>query len=323
MAHIRTPNLFRPYRLLPFWIKHPVRQAIGHLSYLYWTKVTVPRSYNPEQVRREIGAFAYKPKISIAMPVYNTPTRFLDSAIRSVRKQYYKNWELCISDDASSDSAVRSRLQRWQKRDRRIKVVYSIEHEHISGASNRALALATGEFIGLLDHDDEITPDALFENVKLLQQHPDADMIYSDEDKLDPKGRTINPVVKPDWSPQYMLKTMYTCHFGVYRKALIDDIGGFRKGFEGSQDYDLVLRLSEKTNRIYHISKILYHWRIAPGSAAGSVDAKPYANAAAKRAIAEHLERRCTPGTVLDGDQPGTYIVIFEPQDSGATIAKA
>ena len=201
-------------------------------------------------------------------------------------------------------------MESWEEQDPRIKVTYSTKNEGISRASNHALELASGEFVGLLDHDDELSSDALYEVVSLLQQQPDADMIYSDEDMLDPKGRRVRPHFKPDWSPEHMLAVMYTCHFGVYRRRLLEEIGGFRVGFEGAQDYDLVLRLSEKTDQIYHIPKILYHWRMAPNSVASGA-AKPYAYKAAKRALTEHLIRRRIPGEVVHGDRLGSYRVRF------------
>jgi GT2 family glycosyltransferase len=200
----------------------------------------------------------------------------------------------------------------WEKRDPRIKVTYSTKNEGISRASNHALALATGEFVGLLDHDDEITPDALFEIVKFLQVHRDADMIYSDEDKLDRDGRRVQPFFKPDWSPEFMLAIMYTCHFGVYRRRLLEEVGRFRAGFEGAQDYDLVLRLSHKTQQIYHVPRILYHWRMAPGSMAALGNVKPYAFNSAERALNEHLERRRIYGKVCDGAWRGSYRIRFE-----------
>jgi GT2 family glycosyltransferase len=261
-----------------------------------------------------IAGFSYQPKISVLTPVYKTPTRFLDLAVGSVLSQGYQNWELCICDDGSQDAELTARLHAWEQKDRRIKITYSAKNEGISAASNRALALATGEFVGLLDHDDEITPDALFEVVSLLQEHPDADMIYSDEDKLDSEGRRVQPFFKPDWSPEFMLAIMYTCHFGVYRRQLLEEIRGFRKGFEGAQDYDLVLRIGEKTKRIWHVPKVLYHWRMAPGSMAtlANSDAKPYAIGSAERALNEHLERRRIPGKVSDGAWRGSYRIRFK-----------
>lgn len=234
------------------------------------------------------------------MPVYNTPEVFLREAIQSVLDQVYPDWELCIADDASTAPHIRGILEEYQRKDSRIKVVFRTQNGHISVTSNSALELATGEFIGLLDHDDVLTPDALYEVVSLLNQNPAADMIYSDEDKLNEKGELTGHFFKPDWCPDSFLSRMYTCHFGVYRREIINQIGGFRVGYEGSQDYDLVLRFTEKTNQIFHIPKILYHWRIHSSSAAGGTEAKPYAYEAAKRALQDAIDRRGEPGIVKD-----------------------
>ena len=256
--------------------------------------------------------FRWRPLLSVMMPTYNTPIEMLELAIRSVVKQHYKNWELCICDDASTDARVRECLRKWQGRDARLKVRFAERNEGIAGASNQALRMAAGEFVGLLDHDDELSANALYEVVKLLQEHPEADMIYSDEDRLDGEGRRVCPFFKPDWSPEYMLSVMYTCHFGVYRRRLMEEIGGFRMGFEGSQDYDLVLRISERTKNIFHVAKVLYHWRMAAGSAAASAEAKPYAYEAAKKALTEHLERRQIAAKAMDGELPSQYRIGFK-----------
>lgn len=245
-------------------------------------------------------SLGYKPIVSIVMPVYNAPEPFLREAIQSVLNQAYPHWELCIADDASTEPHVRQILEEYQQKDFRVKVVFREQNGHISATSNSALELATGEFVALLDHDDVLTPDALYENVLLLNRHPEADMMYSDEDKLDKDGNLTGHFFKPDWCPDSFLSRMYTCHFGVYRRSLIEEIGGFRCGFEGSQDYDLVLRLTEKTHQIYHIPKVLYHWRMHSGSAAGTTEAKPYAYEAAKRALQEAIARRGERGTVRD-----------------------
>jgi GT2 family glycosyltransferase len=318
MRNSKGWKLLNLYRRLRFGVKHPLAQVQRltrltdrHLSYEHWIKHVEQRSYDRGRVTRAIASLHYAPKISVIMPVYNTAPGLLDAAIRSVRMQHYENWELCICDDASQDARVRPCLENWQRQDPRMKMTFSSQNEGISGASNRALQLASGEFVGLLDHDDELSPDALYEVVKLLQERPEADMIYSDEDKLDTEGRRVHPFFKPNWSPEYMLACMYTCHFGVYRKRLLNDIGGFRAGFEGSQDYDLVLRLSEQTKRIYHIPKILYHWRMIKGSASASAQAKPYAYVAARRALNEHLERRQISGKVSDGHFLSWYRIKF------------
>jgi GT2 family glycosyltransferase/2-polyprenyl-3-methyl-5-hydroxy-6-metoxy-1,4-benzoquinol methylase len=312
-------RLLNLYRTLRFRLKHTLARLIQglrnltdrHLSYEYWIKHVEQPAYDVGAIVRSISNFHYKPKISVIMPVYNTPTELLDFAIRSVRMQHYENWELCICDDASPDAHVRPCLENWQKQDSRIKATFSSKNEGISGASNRALQLATGEFVGLLDHDDELSLDALYEVVKLLQRQPQADMIYSDEDKLDTLGRRVWPFFKPDWSPEYMLSCMYTCHFGVYRKRLLDGISGFRAGFDGSQDYDLVLRLSEKTKNIHHIPKVLYHWRMIESSVAASAEAKPYAFEAAKKALNQYLERRQISAVVTDEGVAGRYRIRF------------
>ncbi|MGB3533564.1 MAG: glycosyltransferase family 2 protein [Microcoleaceae cyanobacterium] len=245
-----------------------------------------------------VATFQYQPRISLIMPVYNTPEIFLREAIQSVLEQVYPHWELCIADDASTHSYIKPILQEYQAKDDRIKVKFRTENGHISATSNSALELATGEFIGLLDHDDILAPNALYEVVSLLNQHPEADMIYSDEDKLDENNQLTSPFFKPDWCPDSFFSRMYTCHFGVYRRELINKIGGFRIGYEGSQDYDLVLRITEKTDKIFHIPKILYHWREHSNSAASGTTAKPYAYQAAKKALLTALQRRGEPGKV-------------------------
>ncbi|MEA5541439.1 glycosyltransferase family 2 protein [Limnoraphis robusta Tam1] len=247
------------------------------------------------------------------MPVYNTPEQFLREAIQSVIDQVYPYWELCIADDASTRSSIQPILAEYQEKDSRIKVVFRTQNGHISEASNSALELATGEFIALLDHDDVLTPDALYEIVHLLNQHPEADMIYSDEDKLNEEGELASPFFKPDWCPDSFLSRMYTCHLGVYRRELVNQVGNFRVGYEGSQDYDLVLRFTEKTDHIFHIPKVLYHWRIHSESAASGTEAKPYAYQAAVKALQDAIDRRGEKGVVQQVKGfPGHYIVRYE-----------
>ena len=261
--------------------------------------------------RTEIGI--YQPLISIIVPVFNPQEKYLRAALESVINQTYQHWELCLADDASTQPHVQLIFKEYAQKDSRIKIVFREENGHISQASNSALEQATGEFIALLDHDDLLTPDALEEVVKLLNQHPVADMIYSDEDKIDDHNRLTEPNYKSDWCPDSFLSRMYTCHLGVYRRSLVNEIGGFRVGFEGSQDYDLVLRLTEKTDKIFHIPKILYHWRIHPASASASGEAKPYAYEAAVKALTKAIHRRGEPGRVLSHTQPlGHYTVRYQ-----------
>ncbi len=286
-------------------------------GYRLWVAQT--ERWDPAAIAAELATFAYRPQISILTPVYNVDPRWLDKCINSVLAQVYGNWELCLHDDASDNPATHRCLQAWaQHSDPRIKVSWGERRRHISGASNRALSLAAGEFIGLLDHDDELSPLALCEVVKLLNRHPEADFIYSDEDKLTMAGARRAPFFKPDWSPDLFFSLMYTCHFGVYRKTLIDRIGGFRPGFEGAQDYDLVLRLLEQTSpdKIFHLPRVLYHWREIPGSAAAGMTEKGYAHEAGRRALADYMRRRSIAGEVADGFLPGFYRLrreIVEP----------
>ncbi len=267
--------------------------------YSLWVADNFPREADLKKMAETVEIFSYKPLISIIMPVYNTPTYFLREAIDSVLNQVYPYWEFCIADDASTLPHVREILEEYVAKDSRIKVIYRNENGHISKSSNSALELATGEFISLLDHDDTLTPDALYEVVLLLNRYPDADMIYSDEDKLSPDEQLISPFFKPEWSPESFFSRMYTCHLGTYRHSLIKEIGGWRVGYEGAQDYDLVLRFTEKTEKIYHIPKILYHWRMHPGSAAGGTEAKPYAYEASKKALQDAVDRRGEKGEIL------------------------
>ncbi len=269
-------------------------------DYDRWRRLNEPRPADYQRMRETLKMLTFQPLISIIVPTYNTPEAFLREAIDSVINQIYPHWELCIADDASSDPHVREILEEYSAKDRRIKVVFRSENGHISRSSNSAIELATGEYIALLDHDDVLRPEALYEVVFLLNQHPEADMIYSDEDKIDETGQRRDPFFKPGWCPDSFLGRMYTCHLGIYRRSIIEEIGGFRVGYEGSQDYDLVLRFTEKTDRIFHIPKVLYSWRIHQQSSASGSDAKPYAYTAAKKAIADALRRRGEPGVIHD-----------------------
>jgi O-antigen biosynthesis protein len=295
----------------------PIDIAPEQLAYQHWMGIHAPRAADLRRMADTIPTFRYQPTISIIMPVYNTPEKFLRDAIQSVLNQAYPYWELCIADDASTATYIKPLLEEYAAKDARIKLHFRSENGHISRASNSAIELATGDYIALLDHDDLITPDALYEVVLSINQHPDADMIYSDEDKADEHNNIMHPFFKPDWCPDSFLTRMYTCHFGVYRRSVIDEIGGFRVGYEGSQDYDLVLRFTEKTDKIYHIPKILYHWRIhAESTASGGETVKTYAYDAAKKAITEAIYRRGEPGRVLDVPGfLGSYTVRYDIKD--------
>ncbi|MGF1541132.1 MAG: glycosyltransferase [Pleurocapsa sp.] len=282
-------------------------------KYQQWLNKHYPRQIDLTRMSETLSLLSYQPKISIIVPVYNPPEAFFRQAIESVLKQIYPDWELCLADDCSTKPYVKEILEEYAQKDSRIKVVFREENGHISRASNSALEIATGEYIALLDHDDLLAPHALYEMVMLLNQHPEADMIYSDEDKIDETNWHKDPFFKMDWCPDSFLTRMYTCHLGVYRRSIITEIGNFRVGFEGSQDYDLVLRFTEKTNKIFHIPKVLYHWRIHSESAASGASAKPYAYEAAQKALSEALVRRKEPGKIIPvSGYPGLYTTRYE-----------
>ena len=282
--------------------QEPAEDAPASLPdpYQAWLTAHTPTPEQLEHQRLEMGAFSFQPTVSIVMPVYNTPERWLRRAIASVQNQVYPHWELCICDDGSSKAVIHDLLNEFSQHDQRIRVSFSPTNEGIAAASNHALQLATGEFVGLLDHDDELSPQALFEVVKYLNAHPDTDLVYSDEDKIDPDGQRVQPFFKPDWCPDMLLSFMYTCHFSVYRKERLTEVGGFDPGCDGSQDYDLALKVTERTDAIGHIPQILYHWRIVPGSVAERATNKLYAYEAGKRALTTALKRRKIAGSVED-----------------------
>jgi GT2 family glycosyltransferase len=305
-AHVDNLNLQDALRL--------PRGAEAKSPYARWLESRKLWPRDLERLRALSRALAYRPKLSIIVATYDTAEVHLRAALDSVLAQTYEDWELCIADDASPQPHVRRILQEYAAGDRRVRILFRAENGHISRATNSALDIAEGEFVCLLDHDDVLSSDALFEVALLLNMHPDADFIYSDEDKLDDAtGQFVDPYFKPDWCPDSFLSRMYTAHLGVYRRSLVRELGGMREGFEGSQDYDLVLRLVERTHRIHHIPKVLYHWRGHALSTASEMDAKPYAAEAAQRAISEALDRRGQPGMVLaPADCPGTYIVRYQ-----------
>lgn len=250
-----------------------------------------------------IAGFVDPPLISIVMPVFNPSPAHLRVAIRSVMDQFYPSWELCIADDASTNRAVRRVLGEMQACDPRIKVVYREANGHISAASNSALSLASGSFIALLDHDDLLPPHALYEVAGTILANPQVDLIYSDEDQIEDSGRRFNPYFKSDWNPELMVGQNLISHLGVYRRTLIERIGGFRAGLEGSQDYDLALRAAASTTpcRIIHIPKILYHWRQTSRRASFSERDRERCTRAARRAVQE-FESATTPGVVVEAN---------------------
>lgn len=246
-----------------------------------------------QEMAEYIKTLSYQPQISILLPVYNVPESYLRAAIESVRSQIYQNWQLCIADDNSPSAHIKRVGQEYAALDPRITFVFRDQNGHIAEATNSAATLATGEFIGFLDHDDELREHALYWMARELNDHPNADLIYSDEDKITEEGVRHYPHFKSDWNPELILSQNYVCHFTVVRRTLFEKLGGIRKGFDGAQDWDFVLRVSENTtpDNIRHIPKILYHWRVIDGSTAKATESKPYVTAAQIKAVSEHLER--------------------------------
>ena len=247
-----------------------------------------------------LKAFRIRPVMSVLMPVYNTDPDVLKRSIESVLNQVYKKWELCIVDDASERAEIKQILKYYSKKDSRIRVRFSDKNEGIAVTINKAAQMASGEYIGVLDHDDELEPLTLFEYVRLINAHPDADCIYCDEDKIAENGKYCYSWFKSDWNPDLSLSFNYVMHFAMYRRSLFKAIGGVRKDYEGSQDYDLLLRASEKTDKIYHIPQILYHWRMGSYSIASGPEAKPDVFVKGLAALNDALRRRNISGVAED-----------------------
>jgi GT2 family glycosyltransferase len=262
-----------------------------------------------QKIKNEINNFSEKPLISVVMPVYNVEPEYLNAAIQSIKKQWYENWEICIADDAGTKKSTRKYLQKIARREK-IKVVFLKKNVNISGASNEALKLAEGDYIALMDNDDELTPDAFYEVVKAINRQG-AEFIYSDEDKIEMSGEFSDPHFKPDFAPDLFLSQNYLSHLGVIKHSLIKEAGGWTIGLEGAQDYDLYLKVLERTDKIAHIPKVLYHWRKIPGSTAADFGEKSYANEAGRKALEQAMKRREICTEVTFGQSPGTYKVSY------------
>lgn len=305
-------------------IQSKINQNKQNLStnqrYQIWLNKNYPNNLELKKQKLENREFKLRPKISIITPVYNTPEKLLRECIESVINQTYDNWELCLADDASTKSYVKKILEEYTKKDKRIKVFYRKENGHICKASNDALKLATGEFISLLDHDDILWPNALFEVVKLLNKKTQTRFIYSDEDKLEEDGTThSDPFFKPNWSLDYLRSINYITHFTVIKKDLVDKVGGFRPGFEGAQDWDLFLRITRQLHdnlpAIQHIPKILYSWRKSSESTASEKyiqKIKNYVYPSQKKSLEEDLKKRGYTGKVLLTEYLGLWRVKYD-----------
>lgn len=293
------------------------RSREGRLAYGEWIdRYDTLTDGDRARMSADIARLSEPPLISVLLPVYNTPETLLRQAIDSVRRQIYPHWELCIADDASTQPHVRRVLADYEELDERIRVVYRESNGHIAAASNSALELARGSFVALLDHDDELAEKALAVVALAIAEQPDVELIYSDEDGLDDDGERVNPHFKPDWSPDLLLSYNFVGHLMVIRAATVRAVGGFRSAFAGSQDYDLVLRVSEHAGpeRIRHIPEVLYHWRSVEGSVKRSGSAKSYAHENARAAIREHLQRCGVAATVTQGYRDFHRVVYEIPE---------
>jgi Predicted glycosyltransferases len=319
-AILRSEGFFKGIKLI---LQKLLVKASLYFSPPYEKYISPPYEKYIEQeivytksLRNDIGLLlnnlSYKPTFSVVMPVYNVDEKWLRKAIESVRQQIYPYWELCIADDASSLPHIKAILDEYRQMDDRIKVIFRDENGGIAAASNSAIEIANGDYLAFLDHDDELAPHALYENAKLINQHPEADYIYSDEDKIDVAQNRFDHHFKPDWSPDLLYSINYTCHLGVYRTSLVKKIGGFRSEYDGSQDYDLTLRITDETKNILHIPKVLYHWRTLPASTASSASAKEYAFTAAKNALQDRLCRKGIKGKVEFTSNYGLYHTQYQ-----------
>jgi O-antigen biosynthesis protein len=291
-----------------------LRRAIGvadtpaarKRQYRRWLALHTPNATATARMRREAAAFEDPPVISVVMPVHDPDRAWLEAAVDSVLAQTYPHLELCIADDGSTKPYVRDVLEHID--DARVRVVFRDRRGGIAAASNSAIELATGAFVGFLDHDDVLRPHALFSVAAYVRDHADADIVYSDEDKLLADGSLGLPAFKPDYSPELLLGGNYFNHFTVVRRSLLHDAGDFREGFDGSQDHDLVLRVSERARHVGHIADVLYAWRMTVGSTAISADRKPLADDAGRRAVDDALQRRGVDAHAEFGPAPGLYI---------------
>ena len=287
-------TLFAVEDFSKFPVSHFATYSEDRTDYKKWLSqydslLSIPK----EEVRPRLDKLPLQPLISIILPVYNTPEKYLRKALQSVKRQYYPNWELCLADDGSSHNHVKTVIGEFADGEPRIKTVYRKENGHICRASNSALRLATGEWCAFLDHDDKLTPDALLRVVEYINRHPQAQFCYSDEDTLDKEGNRRDPYFKPDWNPELLEGQNFICHLAVIRRERIERVGGFEPGLEGSQDWDLFLKITEtlQPDQIVHVPHVLYHWRAVEGSTALALEEKSYVRESSRKALEAHCAR--------------------------------
>ena len=296
-----------------FWIRLHERFEPEEVPYGPWYEVYIPDEETLEKQRKH--KFKKTPLISIAVPAYQTPTEFLKQMIDSLIAQTYPNWELCIANASPDNEDMQRVLADYAARDSRVRFCNLKENLGIAENTNQAFAMAKGEFLGLLDHDDLLAPNALYEIVQALQEHPQADTFYTDEDKVTTElDEHFQPHLKPDFNLDLLRSNNYICHFFVVRRSIAEKVGGFRKEFDGAQDYDFIFRCTENSREVVHIPEILYHWRTHKASTADNPASKMYAFEAGKRAIEAHLERNGVKGVVSHTPDLGFYRVQYPVQ---------
>lgn len=314
-----TKSLWKKYHFLvpPKIIKKDVKYIWNVITgkeapyYSPFDKEQYNKWLKENEKEAEYDKLKYRPLISVLIPVYNVKGEYLRECMDSVLAQKYDNFEICVVDDASTNEDTLMALKAYEA-NKRVKIKHRKKNGHISRATNDALEMASGEFVALMDNDDVIPENALYEVAKALNTNKNIDLIYTDEDKIDLDGKRCDPNFKSDWAPDSFLSSNYMSHLGVLRKSVVDKIGGFRVGYEGAQDYDLYLRFVEKTNRIYHIPKILYHWRKIPGSTSMEINNKNYALEKGRMALQDALKRRRIQGKVKIADGCPYYYIEYE-----------
>ena len=310
-------RFLRKHGFRAFWIRTMqilMKKGPSQGDYEKYRRAVMP---SPEELARQRQEeWKEKPLFSIVVPLYKTPVKYLEELVRSIQAQTYDNWELCLSDGSGAPSPLEGYLKKLKEREGRVKVISNGSPLRISDNTNEAIKAATGDFIVFADHDDLLTEDALYECAKALHQHPDIEMLYSDEDKVSMNGRRyFEPHFKSDYNPDLLCSMNYFCHLVVVKKTLVERAGWLDGEFDGAQDYDFVLRCSEQTDKIHHIPKVLYHWRAHENSTAENPESKRYAFEAGMRAIQAHYDRRNLPAKVEMGEYPGLYRTIWQWQE--------
>lgn len=295
------------FKALVLKSKHKLQGLDNDYDYGEWYELTRPSQEELERQRQE--KFPINPKFSILIPAYKTPERYLKELLESIRSQTYGNWEVCIADGSPKGESIERVLKRFAQQDPRFKYVILGENKKISGNTNAAMEMARGDFILLADHDDTLTENALYECVKAINEDPEIDVLYSDEDKLDMDGQALfDPHFKPDFNPDLLTSVNYICHLFVVSRELAEETGGFDEAFDGAQDYDFIFRCTEKARKIHHIPKVLYHWRCHMNSTASNPESKMYAFEAGARAIKAHFKRQ---GIAVDSVEKGVDFGIY------------